>query len=302
MTAARTKAYLSLLLAAAIWGAAGPVIKYTLNGIDPLPFLAYRFLVTGLVCIIFFASNKKYLRQLRKGFWWIFGYGFFGAFIGLTLLFMGLNKTGVLDLSLIGLMAPIVVIIGGVLIFKDHITKREKIGISLVLIGAIFTGFSPLLTNHMGKTVFTGNILLFIFLASDSISYFFSKETVKKGIDPAVVTNGGLLIGALGIIPLAIATTGTKEIVNQVMSLTLPYHLGVIYMGLFSGSLAYYLHIRGLKTVEISESALFAYLQPIFAIPLAILWLNEKINIYFLVGAVLVSTGILLAEYKRRRR
>ena len=52
MTERRLRAYIYLLLVAGIWGAAGPIIKFTLQAIDPLPFLAYRFTIAAIFSII----------------------------------------------------------------------------------------------------------------------------------------------------------------------------------------------------------------------------------------------------------
>src|SRR3970040_1182061 len=105
MSPNRLKAYFSLILVAAIWGAAGPVIKFTLEGIDPLPFLSYRFAIL---------------------------YGLLAVPISLGILFIGLDKTTVLDLTLIGVAGPLIVTAGGALFFHDHITHKERIGISIV--------------------------------------------------------------------------------------------------------------------------------------------------------------------------
>ena len=39
----RIKAYILILIVTIIWGVASPIIKYTLDGFDPLSFLTYRF-------------------------------------------------------------------------------------------------------------------------------------------------------------------------------------------------------------------------------------------------------------------
>src|SRR3989344_5161458 len=97
MNSHRARAYIYLLIVAALWGAAGPVIKYTLAGIDPLPFLAYRLGVSALFSL------------------------------ALGILFIALDKTTVLDLTLIGVIGPMIVTAGGAIFFHDHITRREKI-------------------------------------------------------------------------------------------------------------------------------------------------------------------------------
>jgi drug/metabolite transporter (DMT)-like permease len=70
-------------------------------------------------------------------------------------------------------------------------------------------------------------------------------------------------------------------------------------MAVFSGNIAYFLWHKAQKTIEVSEAGLFTYLQPIFAIPLAVLWLQETVSLPLLVGGVVTATGVFIAEYKK---
>jgi len=71
-------------------------------------------------------------------------------------------------------------------------------------------------------------------------------------------------------------------------------------MAILSGSLAYFLYVRAQRSIEVSEATLFNYLQPVFAIPLAIFWLGESLSTSFIFGAGIIALGLIIAEYKRR--
>ena len=72
-------------------------------------------------------------------------------------------------------------------------------------------------------------------------------------------------------------------------------------MALLSGNLAYFLWHKAQKTIEIGEAALFGYLGPVFAIPLAVLWLKEELNTTFIFGAIIIAVGVFIAERKRSK-
>ena len=74
---------------------------------------------------------------------------------------------------------------------------------------------------------------------------------------------------------------------------------GIIYMALISGLLAYVFYIMGLKYIEASKAAVFYYLQPLFGVPIAIIFLKETSSGVFIVGAILVAFGIIFAERKK---
>jgi len=302
MSSRRLKSYLMLISVAAIWGAAGPVIKFTLQGIDPLPFLSYRLLISGVISLIFFLvkfQKGKKFNRLRTHLPSAILYGFLSVPLALGLLFVALDKTTVLDLTLIGVVGPMIIILGGALMFHDRITKREKLGIVIVLLGVLLNSFFPIFRS--GSPIrLTGNLLLIVFLLADSGSVLVAKRAVQNKIKSSNLTNLAFIVGAIVIIPLAISVYGASNLATIIITLPLKYHLGVWYMAILSGSLAYFLYVRAQRSIEVSEATLFNYLQPVFAIPLAIFWLGESLSTSFIFGAGIIALGLIIAEYKRR--
>jgi drug/metabolite transporter (DMT)-like permease len=301
MSPRRIKAYLILLFVVVIWGIAGPVIKYTLGGIDPLPFLVYRLAISSAVSVVFFArkiKRGKKFHHLRAHFPLALLYGTLAVTLGLGSLFFALKDTTVLDLTLITVLDPLLALAGGAYFFRDHITKKEKIGISVVLLGVALNSFYPFFTG--GSTIrFTGNILLFVYILSDSSSILIAKRSLRSKIKSANLTNLAFIIGLVTLFPIVISMYGAQNLWGIITNLPFKYHLGVWYMALISGNLAYYLYVRGERTLEVSEAVLFNYLQPVITIPLAIFWLKETLSIHYLLGAAIIAMGLLIVEYKK---
>lgn len=302
MNPKRLRAYILLLTVVAIWGGAGPIIKYTLGGIDPLPFLTYRFALASIFSIAFFLvkiKRGKKFRRLRANIGLAALYGILAVPLALGTLFLGLDKSTVLDLTLVSILGPLLIASGGALFFNEHITKRERLGIAIVLIGVIFNSFFPLFRPDESSRL-TGNILLLIYLLADSSSVLIAKIAVRRKIKPANLTNLAFIIGFILIAPISLYTYGASNLIKMVIKLPFSYHLGVWYMAFLSGNLAYYFYIRAQKTIEVSEASLFSYLTPAFGVPLAIIWLKEKPTTSFLIGAPIIIFGLILAEYKKR--
>jgi drug/metabolite transporter (DMT)-like permease len=303
MISVRHKAYLYLIAVSAIWGAAAPVIKYTLEGIDPLPFLAYRFFIASILSIIIFGykiyKGKKF-RQFKANFNMVIVYGFLAVPFALGVLFFGLDKTTVLDLTLVGVIGPMIVTAGAAVFFRDRITKRERIGIAILLIGVIFNSLFPIIKNNDVRL--TGNLMLLLYLLADSSSILIAKKAVRKKMKSVNLTNFAFIIGAIVFIPAAIFQYGFTGTATMITTLPLKYHLGVWYMAILSGNLAYYLYVRGQRSIEVSEAVLFNYLQPIFTIPLAVLWLGEELTPHFIFGALLIALGLYVAEKKHKTK
>ncbi|BCX14959.1 MAG: EamA family transporter [Patescibacteria group bacterium] len=292
----RLKAYIYLSLVAFIWGVAGPVIKFTLGGIPSLPFLAYRFGLSSIASLITFKFIS--VKHIKISQWLlIIIYGLFASTFSLLFLFLGLEKTTMLDTALITTLNPLLISTAGALIFKDKITSREKLGTFIVVLGTIIAVIQPLLEKE-NLSQLQGNIFVVFYLLTNTIAALLAKKLTKMDISPIFVANLSFIIGFLTILPLAILKY--PNTISSIVQLDIKYHLGVWFMALMSGNLAYTLWVRGQKSIEISEASLFTYLQLLFSTPLAIIWLGEKTNPTFLVGAFLILTGVIIAETKKR--
>lgn len=296
----RLRAYLLLLIVSAIWGVAGPVIKFTLQGISTIPFLTYRFFLSSLAAAVSFLILKPPIPKNKKIFLLTFLYGFLNSTVALGLLFFGLERTTVLDMTLMTTITPLVTSYFGVHFLKERITSQEKLGMAIALLGTGTILFQPILKATNGLPQLSGNILIFIYLFTTSATTVLAKKLLRVDVHPLTMVNFSFIVGFLAFFVLSFFS-GVDKLLLDIKSLTFSYHLGVIFMALLSGNLAYFLSNKAQKTIEISEASLFSYLYPLFAAPLAVLWLKETITPIFILGATIILAGIVLAEYKRQQ-
>ena len=252
-----------MLLVVLIWGIATPVIKFTLGGIDPLPFLTYRFAISTAIAV--FTFRPSYLKYFRSPQTWslILFHGLLAVPIALIALFAGLDNSTVLDSSLITIIIPLVVSVLGVVFLKERITKRERLGTAIAVLGTLTVTLSPIIMGSSSLKL-TGNLFLFIYVLSDSFAVIFLKKLTRHKVPSLLISNSAFVIGLLAVLPLAIHSYGINGIANSVTGLTLPYHTGVWYMALLSGTVAYALRSQAQKTIEISEASVFGYLLPFY--------------------------------------
>jgi drug/metabolite transporter (DMT)-like permease len=67
-------------------------------------------------------------------------------------------------------------------------------------------------------------------------------------------------------------------------------------MALLSSIVAYMLFHWGLQKVEVTDAALFTYLSPLFAFPVAYILLKETPSPTTTIGALFIAIGIMIAE------
>jgi drug/metabolite transporter (DMT)-like permease len=190
----------------------------------------------------------------------------------------------------------------GEIFFHERVPQKERIGIGIALAGTILIILEPVIRNGATISQLTGNFLIVLYLLVNTASVVLVKDLVKRGVSAASLTNLSFVVGLITILPLTIFDGDLPQLVSTIKNLTLPYHLGVIFMALISGNIAYTLWARAHRSIEIGEAAIFSYLYPIFSAPLAVLWLKEKITWQFAVGAAIIAIGVFIAEYRSSRR
>src|SRR3989304_7057847 len=225
----RLRAYGLLLIVAIIWGVAGPIIKYTLGGISALPFLTYRFgLSAAVALVLMLATSLRLPKHVNLG--QLILYSFLTSTVSLGFLFLGLEKTTVLDATLISAVSPLLVALAGVMYLKEHVTTREKIGMGIAFLGTVFTIIDPVFRNGIAENQLRGNILVLGYLLASPRSAVLAKKLIREGAQEITLTNYSFVVGFVTILPLTILFYGLGPFGQTISSLTLPYHAGVGFM------------------------------------------------------------------------
>ncbi|MBI1863825.1 DMT family transporter [Candidatus Woesebacteria bacterium] len=286
--------YFYLLLVSLIWGYAAVVIKQTLFGITPLIFLLYRFVISSILGI--FSISKKNLSIFKNYLPQIFLYSLLSTTVSLALLFVGLQKTSVLTLSLISVCSPLLLSLSAIVFLKENESKKFRIGSSIAFVGALIAVIAPIIgpINNLGQ--FGGNLLIVLSTLADIASLLILKRLVQKGVPPLFLINISFIIGLITLFPVTLYFHPLKEIFDQIRTLNLNYHLGVWYMAIFSGTIAYFLRAKAQKTLKVAEVGIFSHLQAVFSVAFAILILKETISSFFMIGASIIILGIVIAE------
>lgn len=294
----RKLAIIALIVVSALWGVASPVIKVTLNYIPPISFLMIRFLIASIILYFLVDWKKGYLKYLgKKGLLYALLLGVLGSTVNLGLIFWGINLTSSIEATIIYSMAPILIILGGVIFLKEKIQTHEFLGLLIALLGFGLIIIRPLLFEGSKVIInFEGNILVLLSTIAWTAYALLSKNVFnhdKTGTkySPVFITFITFFAGAVSLLPFGIHEILTTPI------FWVKATPGILYMAIASTVIAYTLYEFGVKKIEVSETAVFQYLQPLFTIPIAIMFIEEKFSFIYLVGGILVAAGVFLSEH-----
>jgi drug/metabolite transporter (DMT)-like permease len=177
---------LGLLLAlvtAFCWATLPLVLKMTLQVIDPITLTWFRFLFAA-VFMFFWLSAKKQLgiyRSLDKRRIWmllIAALLLIGNYVGYLL---GVFYTSPTNAQLLIQLAPLLMAMGGVFIFKEHFTRGQWLGLLIIVIGmALFfrDQIASVAVNNTGYIIGSAIIVLAAF--SWATYALFQKQLLMK--------------------------------------------------------------------------------------------------------------------------
>ena len=209
-----------------------------------------------------------------------------------------MENTTVLESSLITLASPLIISTAGVYFLHEHVTRREKIGMGIAIIGTVLTIIEPLINNGHSFLKLSGNLLILGYVLVTVVTTILAKNLLRKDTNAMAMTNFSFIIGFISFLPFVLLSNFSLA---KILEVHYTYHLGVFFMAILSGTLAFYLANKAQKTIEVGEQSLFAYLYPVFSLPLAVLWLGEKITPVYVLGGIIIAIGVVIAEIKKRR-
>jgi drug/metabolite transporter (DMT)-like permease len=107
-------------------------------------------------------------------------------------------------------------------------------------------------------------------------------------LDPRAFLGFILIAGTLALLPFYIMETDS----GRVPQWDLAAVLTVAYVAVFPSALAYLFWNRGVEAVGPNTAGHFIHLMPLLGVLMAVVFLDERIGWFHLVGALLVAAGI----------
>jgi drug/metabolite transporter (DMT)-like permease len=171
-----------------------------------------------------------------------------------------------------------------------EITPKTLIGLSLGLLGIGFIFYKDSLTVH-GSNYILGVVLSFLAMITWSIGSIIISRTKIK-INPYNSIGWQMLISAfiMGTITLI---SGDYVPLNQIPTISWGV---IIYMVIGGSVFAFMSFIYSMKHLKSSIASLYAYINPIVAIWVGSLLLNEHMTWNNIVGSVITLIGVYLVN------
>jgi drug/metabolite transporter (DMT)-like permease len=292
-------ALLAIVIASLAWSSAGVVTKVLLRTFDPFTLAFIRFLIASGIILPFFLSQKNlHTDSLIKEVVPIT----LLATANILLFYMGIAKTTVNASSLIYAGEPFLIAVAAYVLLKERVTKQKLLGIIIGFIGVLTILLLPLVEKG---AVVSGNLNGNVYIACAAVS--FALYTVgsrhlmdRKNYSALTITSISFFV-ATGIFGILSLTQPHNDLVRQLV------HIPTFSLLLFNATVVsivpYLCYQWAIQYSSPVVASFNAYLQPVFSIILAMIFLGETLTGGFIIGSICVfiglgfATGTQISEY-----
>ena len=290
------KGYIALAIVSFFWGTTYIASRIGVQHMPGLFVSGVRQFSSGCIMVSFFLL-KGYKLPSRTELKKISLQGILLLCIANGLLTWSLQYISGGLAAIIAALVPLFIALFTIWLSKcAKVSRWMLVGLVIGLAGVltIFYDYMGLLGN---KSFVLGVILAFLSTLSWS---FGTVYTSKQKTSIAILFNVGLQMLVAGSVMLIICF-----ISGQYINLA---HAGdsawyaLLYLVFFGSLLAYSAYVVAITTLPPTLVSVYAYINPIVAITLGWLLLQEKMNVHMILGTLITLVGIYLVRYEFRKQ
>lgn len=287
-----------LVLAPLFWGGNAVAGKLASADWQPFTITGMRWLLTSIVLLPF---AYKHLRRdfavLRESWLILFALGGFGISLFSLLMYLALNYTSAINVSIEQAAIPAMIMLANFIVFSQRVTALQIGGLMCCVLGVMITTTSGEPLQFFKQGLNRGDAIMML------ACVFYASYTFGLRWRPAIHWLSFIWVISISAflvtIPFMLWEWNQSDATFSVHNLLLPGVRGwavMMYIIIFPTIVGQICYARGVELIGSNRASFFINLVPIFGSLLAVLVLRETFEVYHAIGLALVIGGIAFAE------
>lgn len=210
-------------------------------------------------------------------------------------IYMGLRDTTATNGALLNSTAPIMIFALSRVLVGERWSVRQALGVLISLGGVVAIVARGDITVLAGLQLNGGDLWVLLATLSWAI-YTVCLRWRPAELDPLATLWTIAALGVVAMLPLyawELATGRTLQVTPIALA-------GIAYIGVFATVVAYVFWNRAVQEVGPNRAGPFMYLMLVYTPLLAIVFLDERLELYHFIGCALILGGIYLTASGRR--
>lgn len=293
----KTKIFIALGVVYIVWGSTYLGVKYAIEVLPPMLVSCTRFLIGGVLLFLFtLLRGDKFpsMKHIRNA-----------AFIGVLL--SGVGNCAVayaLQFMASGLVALLVATLPAWMILLDFLFFSKKkptfIGSTGLLLGLVGMAFLLNPAQHIEHREIAIFPALVVFGGSVAWAFGSLKSPYLSLPKSLQSTSIQMIVG--GCFSLIMSFIFEKNQLHALQSMTHQTYFAMIYLVIVGSYVGYTAYVWLINNAPPQLTATYAYINPVVAIFLGWLFLNERLTSRTLVASAIILAGVALMTLGRRRK
>lgn len=222
-----------------------------------------------------------------------------GVFPGQVLITWGTRMSLASNAALLMLTLPVSTAFLAFLFLHEKMTPIRWVSFGLAIIGVLMCSDIDFRTLNFGKGYLYGNVLIFLGTLGSAFYNSYGKKILER-YSPTEMLFFTYLAMFVIMTPLTLAQE--PRVFANIPHFSLQTWIGLALLTFFHNYLSMVLFLKALKQLDAIQAALSNYLITFFGVPIAAIWLKEKLTSLAIVGGVLILGSTLLITVWENRQ
>jgi drug/metabolite transporter (DMT)-like permease len=214
-----------------------------------------------------------------------------GAFPAQVLMTWGTQYSLASNAAILTLTLPVITALFAFLLLKEKMNKIRWVSFIIAIIGVILCSTGDIKQMNFSSKYAVGNLLIFIAILGNSYYNVGIKKIADRYTEMEMVFYTYVVMVIL-LTPLVLYYE--PGIFARIPSFTQQTWIGMSLLTFFHNFLSMILFFKALKVLDAMQVALSNYLITFMGLPVAAIWLGEKLNTPAIAGGILVFVSTLI--------
>ncbi|MFZ1874187.1 MAG: DMT family transporter [Chania sp.] len=279
------------LLAVLIWSINAVVSKVSATAIDPAAISFYRWLLALIVLTPFALPGViRNWPAVRANWWKLLILGLLGMVLYQSLAYYAAQSVSALFMGILNSLIPLLTVLISIVVLRVTPTVGIALGTILSLAGLVWLVSAGQPGRLLEHGIGPGELMMFAASASYALYGVLTKRwAIALPNWQSLYVQ--ILFGVLLLLPNFLLTPDV-QLNSQNIAL-------VLFAGIPASILAPFLWIQGVMRLGANTASIFMNLAPVFTAIIAVLFLQEHLQSYHLIGGGITLLGVILSQRLR---
>jgi len=236
--------------------------------------------------------QPDYVDRRRKSDVWLFlMLAALGVFPGQVLITWGTRLSTASNAALIMLTLPLSTAVMAVILLGERMTRLRWISAALAITGVVLCGEVDWTNLDFGTGYLIGNLIVFAGTLGSAFFNSYGKKVLRRYSPTEMIFYTYV---AMFFLMTPLVLWREPDVFARIPEFTTRTWAGMILLTFFHNYLSNVLFLKALKHLDAIQTALCNYLITFFGVPIAAIWLGERLSAMAIAGGILVLGSTLL--------